>query len=287
MATPASMLTTAPQPKAWLPDDIGSLVIQPVQASSVAIQAAGSVSAAAHTDAYRAPIVAEDPTAAWVAEGEEIPASTATLGEVADTFHKLAGLTVISRELAEDSSPDVAQQVGQGLGRDIARKLDSAFFGARGDNALQPLGLGDLKDANTIAAGTTIKNLDPFLAAIAAAENVGATLNAFVANPADALALAQLKDQTGSQRPLLGPDPTEATRRVLSGVPLLTSPAVAAGTVWGIPSGRVIVAIREDVLLARDESVYFTSDRIALRATMRVTFLHPHEKAIQKITAGA
>lgn len=287
MATPATMLTTAPQPKAWLPDDIGSLVIQPVQASSVAIQAAGSVTAAAHTDAYRVPIVAEDPTAAWVAEGEEIPASTATLGEVADTFHKLAGLTVISRELAEDSSPDVAQQVGAGLGRDIAHRLDSAFFGARGDNALAPKGLGDLTGTGTVTAGTKWTNSDPFIQAIYQAENEGATLNAFVANPADALALAQLKAATGSNLPLLGPDPTEATRRVLSGVPLLTSPAVAAGTVWGIPAGRVLVAIREDVLLARDESVYFTSDRIALRATMRVTFLHPHEKAIQKITAGA
>lgn len=287
MATPATMLTTA-QPKTWLPDDIGPLVVVPVQAASVAINAAGTVMAAATTDAYRVPIVKADPTAAWVAEGEEIPVSESTLGEAADTFHKLAGLTVISRELAEDSSPSAADQVGAGLGRDIARKLDAAFFGTRGENLLAPKGLGDLTATGAVDAGKAWTNSDPFVQAIYQAEGAGVALGAFVANPADALALAQLKDQTGSQRPLLGADPTQPTRRVLAGVPLLTSPAVTAGTVWGLPAdGRVVIAIREDVTLSRDESVYFTSDRIALRATMRATFLYPHEEAVQKITLSA
>lgn len=41
---------------------------------------------------------------------------------------KLAGLTIISNELAMDSSPAALQVVGDGLVRDLARKTDQAFF---------------------------------------------------------------------------------------------------------------------------------------------------------------
>ena len=283
--TPSTMTTTAPQPKAWLPDEVGPVVIQPVAAESVAISVLGHTSAPGSVDAFRVPIVTGDPAASWVAEGQEITVSASELGETGDYFHKVAGITVISSEMAQDASPDIAQQVGAGLGRDIARKIDAAFFGKRADTTLAPKGLGDLTSTGTVTAGAHWTNTDPFVQAIYQAGAVGATLAAFVAHPADALALAQIKDQTGSQRPLLGNDPTHPTRPVLAGVPLYTSPAVTEGEVWGLPGGgRVVIAVRQDILLQRDESVFFTSDRIALRATMRVTFLYPHEAAIQKIT---
>ncbi|MFK5164464.1 phage major capsid protein [Propionibacterium freudenreichii] len=274
------------QPQAWLPEGFGQLVIQPVQAMSAAIQAIGSTQANANSNSYRVPVVKTDPSAAWVAEGEEIPASEQDLDEDADRFHKLAGLTIVSSELANDSNPDAAEQVGLGLARDIARKLDGAFFGSRGASENQPRGLGDITGVNAIATDTTAwQSLDPFTSATYAAENVGAQLAAFVANPNDALTIAQLKDQTGSNRPLLGTDPTTATKRLIDGVPLLTSPAVAAGNVWGLPGlGQVLIVVREDVKLVRDESVFFTSDRVALRATMRVTTLFPHPAAIQRIS---
>ncbi|MDK9655204.1 phage major capsid protein [Propionibacterium freudenreichii] len=282
-------MTTPNTPQAWLPETIGELIVQPVQAASVAITALGSVFADAQTDQYRVPVVKTDPAAAWVPEGTEIPVSEQGLGEDADRFHKLAGLTIVSSELANDSNPDAAEQVGLGLARDIARKLDGAFFGSRGASENQPRGLGDITGVNAIATSTTAwQSLDPFTSATYAAENVGAQLAAFVANPDDALALAQLKDQTGSNRPLLGTDPTTATKRLIDGVPLLTSPAVAAGTVWGLPGlGQVLIAIRSDTSLVRDESVFFTSDRVAIRATMRVTTLFPHPAAIQRISLKA
>ena len=118
------------QPQAWLPEGFGQLVIQPVQAMSAAIQAIGSTQANANSNSYRVPVVKTDPSAAWVAEGEEIPASEQDLDEDADRFHKLAGLTIVSSELANDSNPDAAEQVGLGLARDIARKLHGAFFGS-------------------------------------------------------------------------------------------------------------------------------------------------------------
>lgn len=61
-----------------------------------------------------------------------------------------------------------------------------------------------------------------------------------------------------------------------------------AGTIWGLPNaGRIVIAIREDVSLVRDASVYFTSDRVAIRATMRVTTLFPHPASIVKVHLSA
>ena len=70
---------------------------------------------------------------------------------------------------------------------------------------------------------------------------------------------------------------------VLDGVPVLTSPAVADGTSWALPQNRVIVGVRKDASVEADRSAFFTSDRVAIRATMRVAFAFPHPAAIVKI----
>ena len=99
--------------------------------------------------------------------------------------------------------------------------------------------------------------------------------------------LAKLKVETGSNLPLLGADPTQATKRNVLGFPLLASSAVTAGTVWGLPKVRAMVVQRTNVELAVDRSAYFTSDRTAIRATMRVGFAFPHAAAVQKIELDA
>ena len=62
-----------------------------------------------------------------------------------------------------------------------------------------------------IAAGTAPTDLDAFAEAQMLAANVGAQLTAFVTNPATALVLANMKEATGSGKPLLQPDPTQKT----------------------------------------------------------------------------
>lgn len=277
-------LNTTSTGRGWLPDAHGDLIVTPVSRESVALQALGGpVTSPAGTNRFRIPVVSADPSASYVAEGAEIPTSDAELSEVSDTFSKLAGLSVISRELADDSSPAAAEQIGAGLARDIARKLDANFFGTGGTNA--PMGLEDLAGITTHeTAGTAWESTDAFISAIYGAEGEGATLGAFVANPADALALAQLREGDASNKHLLQPDPTQPLRRLLAGIPLLVSPAVTAGTVWGLPSdGRLQVCIREDVRIDTDGSAYFSSDQVAVRATLRHTNLCAHEASVQKV----
>src|SRR3712207_7430542 len=59
------------------------------------------------------------------------------------------------------------------------------------------------------------------------------------------------RSATGSGKPLLQPDPTQPTRRVIFGVPLLTSPEAPVGTIWGLPAERVVTAVRRDAEVDR------------------------------------
>lgn len=280
-----TLFTTTDDVKGISPDAISALITLPVEQASIAAQVATVVP----TTATRThiPLVTADPSASWVAEGAEIGASDPTIDDVVVEPAKIAGLTVITNELAADTSPAAASIVGSGLSRDIARKIDVAFFGTNGASAVQPDGLEDLAGVTDVDAGAAWANLDPFAEAIANGEGLGAPITAFVANPADALILATLKEASTSNRPLLSPDPTQPSKRLLQGVALFVSPGVTAGTIWGIPKDRTFLVRRSDVDLQIDRSAYFTSDRTAIRATMRVAFAFAHAAAIQKITLGA
>lgn len=70
-------------------------------------------------------------------------------------------------------------------------------------------------------------------------------------------------------------------------MPLLRSAAVPVGTIWGLPRKWVTVVIREDATIEFDKSVFFTSDRIAVKAIMRVGFGFAKLSALVKITTGA
>ncbi|WP_252189709.1 MULTISPECIES: phage major capsid protein [unclassified Rhodococcus (in: high G+C Gram-positive bacteria)] len=263
------------------PAQVDELLIRPVLAESVAAQVAKVI----HTNAsaLRLPVVAADPTAAWTAEGAEIAVSDATLEEVNVAFHALKGLTVVSNELIEDSSPEASQLVGEGLARDVAKRLDAAYFGVSAANT--PNGIGSVSGVQSVTFAGPWANLDPFHEALSLAETVGATVSAFVTSPAVALALAKIKTGTGSNTPLLGQDPTSPTKRTIAGVPLFVSSAVAANIVWAIPFQRTVIGLRKDVDVATDTSAFFTSDRTAVRAVLRAGFGFAHAAAIVKVTA--
>ncbi len=263
-----------------LPDAFGPLVVQPALDASVFAQIATIVTTP--STHYRVPIVAEDPTAAWVAEGDEITPDDPTLEELTVTPPKVAGLTIISRELADDSSPAAVQVVGDGLARDIARRIDQAAFAGLASPA--PAGLTTLSGVQTYVNAGAFGNLDFAAEAISKAEQVGATITSFITSPATALALAKIKQATGSNQPVLGLDATSATSRSILGVPLLVSQYVAANTLWAIDSSRVWLVVREDTTVEADRSVYFTSDRVAVRAIMRAGLGFTHPQAVVKVT---
>lgn len=272
-------LTTSGGASILTPEEVASLVVRPLMETAVSAQVSTTIQTNSHD--FRVPVVSADPTAAWTAEGAEITASDPTITEVLVTPKKLAGLTVISNELAADSSPAALQVVGDGLVRDLKRKLDAAYFGNTTTNG--PSGLLSLTTA-TVDAGDTWTNLDWAEEAKSAAETVHTTLTSFVASPATALALGEIKELTGSNKALLGSDPTRPSNRIISGLPLYVSPAIADGIVWGIPQAHSLFVIRQDATVVTDTSAFFSSDRTAVRAVLRVGFAFTYEAAFVKVT---
>lgn len=265
-------------------EQISALVVRPLSQASVALRISTVVPI--DTGSLRVPVVTADPAAAWVAEGGEITASDPTIAEIDIVPKKLAALTVISSELANDTSPAAQQVVGDGIVRDLQRKIDAAYFGNTTSNG--PSGLLSIA-ANAISGGVVangFKDLDWAESARTNAEQHNTVVSAFVASPNTVLALSNIKEYTtaGSNKHLLGSDPTQPGQRVVSGVPLLSSPAIADNVIWAVPQSRSLVALRQNVDLRPDSSVFFTSDRIAIRATLRLSWAFTDAAAFSKVT---
>lgn len=267
------------------PEQIGDLVIQPLIEQSIAGQVMTTVMTG--SSKYRIPIVTADPSASWTAEGAEITASDATVDELEITPSKLAALSVITHELAADSNPAAAQAVGQGIVRDLVRKVDQALFTATTTSG--PGGLPGVTGVSTVDAGTAFSNVDAFSDAIFTSAEHNGAISAFVTNPATAMKLAKIKSGTDYNTPLLQPDATRPGQRQILGVPLLTCPHVATtdDQVWAIPQAYTYFVVREKAEVESDFSVYFTSHRVAVRGIVRVGFGFPAPKALVSITTSA
>lgn len=263
------------------PDEVNTLLLEPVEALSVAAQVSTVLQTASH--ALRIPSVGADPQAAWTAEGEEIPTSEAQIDEEVVTPRKLAGLTVISNELAADSNPAAAELIGSGLARDIARRVDQAFFGpSMGANAPTGLEGAAATDLHT-ELWSAQPDLDVFAEALYLSQENGASVTHWVMNPADFRTLSTLKESDGSARGLLTSDPTQPTARMIEGRPIVVSNHVTEGTVWAVDSSQMFLVIREDVTVEADTSAFFSSDSTAVRAIMRVGYGFTNPAGVVKI----
>lgn len=265
-------------PETWSP-----LITEPVMKQSIAAQVATHLPVTGRM--VHLPLISDDPQAAWVNEGDEINDSAPTSGEVTARPYKVAGLTTISNELKNDSEAAL-NIVGRGLSRDISRKVDQAFFGNFEEPA--PAGLEGVEDVSRIDAGKAFNSLDPFIDAVSAAASRGTVLTSFVGHPDDVATISKLKREDGSNESLIEfPTPTPELGIVhkVIGLPLYQSSAVARGTIWGIPRGRVYFAQwTNGTEVAVDESAYFTADMTAVRAVMRIANLYPDPASIYKIS---
>ena len=125
-----------------------------------------------------------------------------------------------------------------------------------------------------VDAGDAWADLDCAEEAKSNAEQHNTTVGTFVANPTTALAISTLKEYgtAGSNRALLQSDPTAPASRTVAGVPLLTRPSIGNNIVWALPRSRIIVALRLGTTVETDSSAFFSSDRTAVRAIVRVSW---------------
>lgn len=278
------VMTNTTNPALDRPEQVGVLLDATVGGMSIAMLVANGGGTRTTSPSYRIPVITSDPVTGWFAEGAEITPSDAVTDEIDVVPAKVAGLTIISNELANDSNPAAVQVVGEGLARDIARKIDAAFFSVVAAPAPAGLAAVALTTGTSVEAAASFTTLDAFAGAISAAEARGATITHFVTSAAEALALSKLKAATGSNLPLLGTDPTKPTAKTIYGRPLLIAPDIAAKTAWAIPSERTYVIVRTGTTVDVSREAYFSSDRTGVRGVMRVGFGFPDPLSIIKIT---
>jgi HK97 family phage major capsid protein len=262
-------------------------LIRPLDQASIAGRVSTTVRSL--TQRVEIPVITEDADAGWYAEGAEITADDPAFTTISVVPRKLAGITAISNETIASANANAATMVLNSLVRDISQKLDAAYFGNLSSPA--PAGLGAL--VGVTALGTDLVTLDVFDEARIEAVKLGESISAFVTDPATLLTLATAKESTTSRRPLLQPvvadgalRETDSVSVVVSGVPVYASPAVAAGTIWGIPKRTSVLVLSGDPELATSADAGFKSDMTYVRATLRVGFAFPRPASIVKITVN-
>lgn len=257
---------------AFTPTEFGKLLNKALQSESVALQTTTVV----HTDSVGItfPLWEADPAVNWLAELATITATDGTTGGVPVVPSKVGGITRLSNELAEDSSPEVAELAVRGLVNQISHAVDTAFAGNTVTNG--PSGLLSIA-SSTVDTGASITNLDPFIAAVYKARSVGAKLTSWVMDPTVAEAVQKIKRTTsGSNENLI--EFTANGDLAICGLPVYTLPAVDANTLfWGIPKDRVVTVLRKDAEVTKSADSGFYNDALDVRAITRVGigFLHP------------
>lgn len=262
-------------------------LLEGVAATSVAAQVSTITTTAA--DSVSFPKIASATDVAWVNEGAELSTHEMSFEDVIVKPSKIGAITTVTTEAMDD-----AKEGGSNLGSiivasltgKIADGLDKAFFGALAAPA--PAGLEALTGHSEVAAGTRIANTDPFIDAVAMAQDRRAEINAFVCHPDDARTLGKVKKAQASNEPLLMTSAIDGKAvRTVAGIPVITSPHVTAGHIWGIPKDRVQLVQRTNAEVKKSEDALFSSDRVMLRGTARYGFGFIDPAAVVRITLGS
>ncbi|MDN6707403.1 phage major capsid protein [Corynebacterium glyciniphilum] len=261
-----------------------STILRGLDKSSVVAQIARTTTTDATTLSF--PLAVPEGDVAWVTEGAELSEYDARFDQIEVVPRKVGAVSSVTSEALDDAgtafNADFADVLLTGLTGKIARAVDQAFFGEH--QGIMPPGLRSVADVTTIQVDGAWENTDPFLAAISEAQGRRTEITAFAAHPSDALALSSVKRGVGSNESLLSPSAAEGgPATLIAGVPLVTSPFIEPGVIWGIPGEYCHMVVRREATIARSTDAQFSSDRVMFRATSRIGFGFTYPKAIQRI----
>ena len=120
-----------------VPESFNSEIVTKLQEENVLRQICKIITT---ESTHRVPVVATQPTATWLGEGDTIDSSNMNFSTVTLEAHKLATNLLISNELLQDSFYDLEAFLSEELGRAFARAEEESFLTGDGTNN-QPLGL--------------------------------------------------------------------------------------------------------------------------------------------------
>jgi HK97 family phage major capsid protein len=272
----------------YILEEQGSAVIQDLIANSAVERYARREAMASRTKSVPR-FVADAPVV--VAEGDEIPAASATLDEVVLTAKKYAKLFHISEEDVNDSLVDVLSTYKREWASRWARKFDNACLGvtAAGDGddgqpftslyrAVSPGSAG----ANLIQTGGAMSydDINNALGIVEDSSKFDAANTVWMAHPK---MLKEIRGMVKGNSDLVLPDPLAGTPGSLFGYPLVVSYGAATSTAaTDTPSGNPLLIVGNRQMLINGirggvESVVsrdaeFARDGVVLKTRIRRAF---------------
>lgn len=257
--------TTLTSAKAWAPD-------QNAFAPSDAVPGAlilehSNVAGVIEGDApvMRVAYVTDDQASVTV-EGVAIDEANPALSEVLVHTSKITQLVRLSQE--QYRQVGTAQELAESVQRAIVTKSNSLFLAQAAPTppAVAPAA-GLLNVAGIENGGAIADNLDALIDLLADIETNGGTPSGIILSPLAWASLRKFKSATGSELGILGAGTNDAEKRLLD-LPVTVSSALGTNTGLVIDRNAIVSAVGP-VRVDTDESVYFNSDSVALRATWR------------------
>lgn len=279
----ATTHTTLNASTAWRPDEN---VFNPAEAVPEAlILKHSTVSGVIEGDApaLRVAYVTDD-TATFTAEGAEIDEADPGLDEVLVHTAKVTQLVRLSSEQYRQDG--TATQLSTSVRRAIVKKANEAFLTQAKPTspAVSPsagvMNVTGIKDGGAVAG-----NLDALVDLVAQLESNGGTPSGIILDPLAWASLRKFKTGTGSEVGILGAG-TQDAQKLLLDLPVTVTNALSANSGLVIDKAAIVSAVGP-VRVASDESVYFTSDGVALRATWRIGWNLVRPNRIGKFTVTA
>lgn len=294
----------------------------PLLRSRSVVRAANPVVMQANSNVVYIPSQTGGATAYWVGENATITASNLTVGQVAITIKKLAGLEYVSNELLADSNPSVDQLIRSDLAAVLSLAEDTAYLTSDG-TANAPLGLPNLPGITSLTCasdsgnGGAIQAVDIFaMKRKMMQNNIPNDGWAWFASPRTWDEIAQLKDSqarylletlTGgniAQYPAYGTYPTGPETNYLGSVvgrllgwPMFVTNNIpetqtqgstaTCSSLYLVRMPDVIIAERAglELMATNVAGTSFATDQTWIRAIMRVGFTVRHAPGVT-ITKG-
>ena len=230
--------------------------------------------------AVRVPFV-DDADAAIVAEGATISESDPDLNEAVVFTVKVAQLVRLSYE--QFSQDGTAAELSRSVSRAVTVKANQVYLTQAAPTApatYPPAGL--LNVSGIVPGGAVDGSLDELIDLVAELEGNGATPSAIVCDPVAWARLRKLKTATDSNASLIGAGTNDAQRLLLD-LPVLTTPAMTAGSGVVVDKSAIVSAVGQ-VRVAQSEQAYFSADSMAVRCTWRFGAAVMHPDRIGKFT---
>jgi len=234
------------------------------------------------------PVVASTGTAAWLAEGAEIPLSDGTFGQVTLGAYKLATMIKVSHELLNDSAFPLESFLAQDFGRRIGLLEEEAFV--NGDGANKPTGFLTTAPVGKIVGSATDLTFDDVMDLYRKLRTPYRNKAVFVANDMTVGVLQKLKDNNGQY--LWRPSLTMGEPDTILGRPVYVSgfmPQIAAGAkvlAFGDFS-YYWIADRTGRTFERLSELFAQTDQVGFKATQRVDGKLILPESVQVLQMGA